>query len=457
MTTFDSAVYDKTRLIRVSNSKHRKSGLYKIPISQYDFNNKTVEEISEMAKEQVEREDELTPCSLEYVSIFLKGLVSNGVANEKKNPLKTSSGDITDGILNGFREGNRNVGLTSVAGTLHSRGITGDMLYAYVSGINQKGDPVSEDVLKTIVDSVERYPVKDQFRQPDEGDFVTMKQASEKWMYGKQHRNNLETGFDNINKICYTFDVGKVLMFAARSSVGKTNLALQVADQLAQSLGGKNLFCTLEMESAAVFYRAAKIDSSKANGDTDNEQLTEILYNDEALRDRVVARWDNTVMVDKDHLSISQIENYFIKAQALYNDQIKVLFIDYVGLLADTDDQKSLSKVAKEFKNLAKRLKTRIVLVAQLSRKGEDGTVEPTINMLRDSGSLEDAGDIILGMWYDKDNQYRIHVKVLKNREGIRNAKFDLIQDGVAYEEAEFCVSAHPNRGSSGRSWNSQE
>jgi len=452
LKSLDSGGYDKTRLIRVCNSKHASTGLYKIPITQYDLNNKSMAEIQGMAKEQVERETELIPCSLDYVVGILKGLISNGVAS-KKNPLKTSSDGLMEGMMNGFKEGNRNNGLTSVAGLLHSRGIKGEMLYALVSNTNQRGDPVNEDDLMTIVKSVERYPVNPEFIEPEDNDFITMEQAGKNWYDSKMHRNDLETGFDTINKICYTFDVGKVLMFAARSSVGKTNLAMQVADSLAKSLEGMNLFCSLEMESSAIFYRAAKIDNSKENGDTNQVQFTETLFNNEELREKVVHHWSSTIMVDKDSLSLPQIENYFIKAQAKYNDQIKVLFIDYVGLISDTDDQKSLSKVAKQFKALAKRLKIRIVLVVQLSRGAMDGTVEPTINMLRDSGSLEDAGDIILGMWYDKENQYRIHVKVLKNREGIRNAKFDLIQDGVAYTEAKYCASAANNRGST-RDWN---
>lgn len=450
LKSLDSGVYDKTRLIRVCNSKHAFTGLYKIPITQYDLNNKNMSEIQEMAKEQVERETELIPCSLDYVVGVLKGLVSNGIAS-KKNPLKTSKHDLSYGMANGFKEGERNVGLTSVAGFFHSRGLRGEMLYNTVSLVNDKGNPVSEDDLMTIVKSVERYPVKPEYLQPEESDFVTMREAGEKWAQGKLNRNDLETGFKHLNKLLYTFDIGKSLLFVAKSGVGKTNLAMQVADMLAQSLGGLNLFCTLEMEASAVFYRAAKIDCSKEKGDVDNITITELMCQDENIRKKVSENWENTIMVDKDSLSIDQIETYFIKAQEKYGNKIKVLLIDYLGLIANTEDQKKLAIVAKQIKAMAKRLKTRIIVVGQLSRKAGDGTLEVTMDMIRDSGAVEDAGDIIVGMWCDPKDVYRVHCKSVKNREGIKNAKFDLLQHGVAYTEADYSASAIDIK--PGRNW----
>jgi len=68
-STFDRSIYDKTRILRIPNSKHRKSGLYKIPLLPGEIFGYTLEEIRELAKQQRSIPD--------AVSFYLKKVVHN--------------------------------------------------------------------------------------------------------------------------------------------------------------------------------------------------------------------------------------------------------------------------------------------------------------------------------------------------------------------------------------------
>lgn len=441
LNTFDASVYDRTRLIRVANSKHPKSGLYKIPLTCHEAETLSCEDILEMAKEQVENEYEKEPASIEYIATFLKILKSNGL--DEKREVKTSKSTLVDGIYNGFKLGNINNGLTSVAGLLHSRNISEDIVHAVISALNNGSEgPLPDDVIDTIVDSVSRYPVQKEFEEPEVDDIMSMEQAFDRWKYIKENRVKISSGYALLDESLHAFDPGKVMMIAARSGVGKTSLGMQLANNMADSLGGLNLFMSLEMSSQAIFFRAAQIESNRHGENYAGDELTEKILSDNVYKERVFERWNKTKMVDKDGLSINQIEEFYTKAQDAYNGQFKTLLIDYVGLVANTDDYRGLSKVARELKNIAKRLQTRIILLVQLSRGAGDGTIEPRLDMLRDSGSLEEAADMVLGMWVDPGDDRRIHNKFLKNRDGVRGAKFDLIQTGLSYTCEEFKASA---------------
>ena len=81
-----------------------------------------------------------------------------------------------------------------------------------------------------------------------------------------------------------------------------------------------------------------------------------------------------------------------------------------------------LSDIATGLKDMAKELGLVVVCICQLNRKGGDGTVPVTFDMVRDSGQIEEATDVILGMHREEDDAY-INLNVLKARRGRRGAE----------------------------------
>jgi hypothetical protein len=257
LSSFDTSVYDKTRIIRVTNSLHGKSHLYKIPLSYSEIRSLSSSDIMQMAEKQREFEqcDELSSC--EYIQQLIE---EYGKGNEdKKRKPSVAKGTVLSGILEGFGGGERNRGLTSLAGMLHSKDISEDIIRGLVMAINDKGsDPLPLEDIDTIVRSVSRYKINEQYIETSSSDIVTVEEAYRKWkglkLKLKQAGESISTGYPTIDKALATFDPGKVMLIAAKQGVGKTLLGMHLGNSIAKSTGGTCLFSSLEMPSTAVFY-----------------------------------------------------------------------------------------------------------------------------------------------------------------------------------------------------------
>jgi len=437
LSTCDESIYDRTRIIRIVNSKHPKSGMYKAYIGVEDFLQMPDDERIEYPKQQREAPEDGHYTHAEYISNAIAYALNND--NEVNKP-KTGRMDLLEGVYEGFSHGNRNVGLTSLAGILHSKGLSKDLVRGLLHSVNTNSDkPISDDAIDIIISSVSRYKVDDDYAEVNDNDILTMEDSMKKWEYMKRKQIIVDSGLPLMDRHLANFDPGKVMMLAARGGVGKTNLGLQMANDMARNMDdGLSLFVSLEMSAASIFYRAAMIEDNREGVYMEPGAFSERLMDDEDIKTRTLSSWKNTLIIDKSSLGLEKIEEFFNKAQAKYNNRVKILLIDYVGLINGTDDYSGMSKVAKTMKHLAKKLNTRIILLVQVSRKGGDGTTPVTLNMLRDAGTLEEAADIVLGMWLSPSNKMRIHNRFIKNRDGERDGQFDLIQRGLAYECVDF-------------------
>lgn len=436
LKTFDTSVYDKVRLIRCANSKHSKTGRYKIPMTVSEAQSLSMDEIIEMSSEQRDFEYAYKSSCNDYIADVIKEYTEDKKAERLPS---TSKSSLIDGIANGFAKGSINTGLTSVAGMLHTHGLSDDIVSAVIASINSNSEgPLEEKYLDTIVKSVSRYKIKQEYQPIADDDIVDMHTAYAKWKESRLRAPRIKSGYDMLDPHLFTFDEGKVMMVAARAGIGKTNWGLQVANTIAESIDGEALFCSLEMSRSAIFYRAARIEGSYDMGDESNEEFTGFLLENEQICNDVCDRWDRIKIVDKDGLNISQIETYLKKANEMSGGRTKVLLVDYVGLISGTEDYKGLSEVAREFKNVAKRNNVRIVILVQLSRAAGDGSETVRLDHLRGSGSLEEAADIIIGMWRSTGDERRVHVIMLKNRDGERGVKFDLLQKCLVYANVPY-------------------
>ena len=366
---------------------------------------------------------------------------ANVEVERKEKTSGMASGSLLDGIVNGFAAGEWNSGLTSVAGMLHARNMDAPFIEAILSAIDNNGDdPIGSHGISAIVDSVSKYPVNHDYIPPEKGKIISMADALEEWVHLRKRGSSIDSGYPHLDKEIRLFDPGQVMMIAGRSGSFKTTLGMQAANNIAKNLKGRCLFASLEMMKETVAFRAASIESSKQRGGVEDDEFYKKLINDSEMRDNLISKWESMDMISEDSLSLEDVGTYYRMAQEDSGDAYKVLFLDYFGLLRGTDDYHSISKIAREVKYLAKSLNTRIVLLVQLSRAGGDGTVEVQMNHLRDSGALEESADSILGLWVDANDSNRIHGKMLKNRYGERNKRFDFINKGLYLTSEDYSL-----------------
>jgi replicative DNA helicase len=361
----------------------------------------------------------------------------------KSDRLKTSHDELLSGIRQGWPEGLRNSGLLSLGGLLRSRGLTKDVIEALLSSVNKSnGMNLSEKELGDITRSVSRYTPKPENRPCNVKEVLSVKEAGEKWFELRKTGASCKTGFKILDGSLPYFQAGEVFTIAGRSGTLKTTAGLQIGLGIAKNMSGNCLFVSLEMDSAAVFFRLTNIHlSENSNTPVTSGETINCLTERKFLQAEISRKYDNLLIVDKDNLSIEKIEEYLVVAREKYPSRsIPVVTIDYMGYIRDTQNGSNYEKVsrtAREIKGLAKRQQVRIILLCQTSREGKDGTEPVKLNHLRDSGAIEESADYVLGIWHSTE-QTRLHCEILKARHSPRGARLDFINHGLFLKEEAF-------------------
>ena len=238
----------------------------------------------------------------------------------------------------------------------------------------------------------------------------TMKNRAE----GKVLR--VPTGFYSLDRATYGgFNSGNLVILAARPSVGKTAIMLQMAKSAAQSGKAVNLF-NLEMtntELAQRFLFSTELVTpvQMARG--------EIEWN---LFESASAQFASKPIYLND--SASTIDE--IVARITLNSQAgkcDIAFIDYLGLISmgtKAPLYQAIAETTKRLKQTAKACKIPIVLLCQLNRASASENRSPMLYDLRDSGSIEQDADIVLMLERANTSEdgRDVTMWVRKNRQG---------------------------------------
>ncbi len=224
---------------------------------------------------------------------------------------------------------------------------------------------------------------------------------------------------------------GRVYVLAARPSVGKSSLALQIGLHHAQDLRRGVLVLSQEMPSEEVADRALANLGGVDYGEMQRGQLSDMSwgrFSDAVERMGRLPLWID----DQAALTLGDIR---AKAFALRREGLKLLIVDYLQLCSGQAKGKQvnrnteLEEITRGIKALAKQLRISVLLLSQLSREVEKrSTPEPNLGDLRDSGAIEQDADVVLGLWVARHWSDRkvMALSVLKNRQGERGARIPL-------------------------------
>ncbi|MGC4396014.1 replicative DNA helicase [Hydrogenophaga sp. T2] len=218
---------------------------------------------------------------------------------------------------------------------------------------------------------------------------------------------------------------GKLIVIAARPSVGKTALALQIARAFAEENHGVGVF-SMEMERQELVERfVAQV------GEIDLGHLvTGKLTNDEwpALTEAVPTVTALPIYVDdQPSLSASELQ---AKARKLKRSHgIGLVVVDYLQLMsasaqkAKDSRHHQIEEISRGLKTLAKQLGVPLILLSQLSREVEKRTNKrATLADLKESGAIEEDADIVVLLSDDAEELSTgakvIHAEIAKNRGG---------------------------------------
>lgn len=259
----------------------------------------------------------------------------------------------------------------------------------------------------------------------------------------------IKTGFQRLDNTLNGFQKSLLYFIAARPSMGKTAVTLNLIDNIDPS--NKIALFSQEMDEYQIgtrLYakRTAIENNTLARGaisDKDSDKL--------AKQCNEMSKVNNIFVNTDSGSTIEYIESECRRLKIKHG--LDIVFIDHIGYLKAEKKQenrvKEVGYITKRLKALSKELQIPIVCLSQLSRAVEQrADKHPMLSDLRDSGSIEEDSDVIMFLYRDdyyavrerreSSNPGVIEIGIQKNRDGeVGNIEFDfkaeyqLIQEKV--------------------------
>src|SRR5439155_248972 len=209
----------------------------------------------------------------------------------------------------------------------------------------------------------------------------------------------LPTGFLELDKMTDGLHESEMIVIAARPSMGKTALAMNIAEHVALNAKQAVAIFSLEMSSQQLVQRLlcsrAKVNLQRVR----DGFLAERDF--PSLTTAAAKLADSKIYID-DSAGLSILELRAKARRFKAQHDVQLIVIDYLQLLKSTsrraqdNRQLEISEISAGIKGLAKELKIPIVVVAQLNRQPEQRSGgKPRLSDLRESGSIEQDADLV--------------------------------------------------------------
>lgn len=232
--------------------------------------------------------------------------------------------------------------------------------------------------------------------------------------------DRVSTPFPTLNYMLYGgLGGGNLTILAARPSVGKTTIALQMAQKAAKD-GKKATFYSLEMTAKELVQRLIV-----GTGLVSTYDIVSRNVDWEKYEGAVAMAVSPNLRINDKAKSLDEIcTRIMLDAQTGLCD---IAFVDYLGLIRFFDRRMTLAQAIGEItarlKTVAKECGIPIVLLCQLNRESAKEGRSPQLTDLRDSGAIEQDGDIIIMLERPRDEtgateEGKIDMWVRKNRNG---------------------------------------
>ncbi|HEV8054022.1 MAG TPA: replicative DNA helicase [Candidatus Limnocylindrales bacterium] len=251
--------------------------------------------------------------------------------------------------------------------------------------------------------------------------------------YLHQHKGEISgvrSGFAELDALTAGFQKSDLVIVAARPSIGKTSLALNIAEQAAVSEGKTVGIFSLEMSKEQLVLRllssVAKIDSHRLRtGFLEEMDFTRLAPAMNSLAEAPV------YIDDTPNISTMELRTKARRLQA--ESGLDLLVVDYLQLMQstvtsrDANRVQEVSEISRGLKGLARELEVPVIALSQLSRQAEmRESKEPRLSDLRESGSIEQDSDLVLFLWREKERGAEdqneegevINLKLAKHRNG---------------------------------------
>ena len=215
------------------------------------------------------------------------------------------------------------------------------------------------------------------------------------------------SGYADLDQKTAGLQPGDLIIIAGRPSMGKTSLALNIAEHVGMEVGLPVAIFSMEMGAAQLTMRllgsVGKLDQHKMRiGQLEDEDWPK-------LTNALGVLNEAPIFIDEG----SALNSYEVRARArrLHRQQGKLglIVIDYIQLMSSANEQSNenrateVSEISRSLKALAKELNVPVVALSQLNRSVESRPDKrPMMSDLRESGAIEQDADVIMFIYRDE-------------------------------------------------------
>lgn len=460
LPTFDKRVHDPNRIIRVPNTRHPESKLYKIQLSLDELYDITIDSLKKLAvtPRTYNVRNVIKECPKAFLNIKpeLK-LVSNEEEEEINwaNKPKWLS-NCKYAIMNGhFMPGRRNDSLTTLAATLRGQGLNKDNAYSILKSASRlqskrfNQDSKDKEEIWKIVTSVYSpfwnggtYTCKKPGFLKDLCDtlgehscsndstkdgLISINSVRDKFINFVQNvdGNTVKTGIpeldDNLRMIA-----GQNIGILGAPSSGKSSLVLQLLENTSKN-NVKSIFFSMDMSDIVTYLKLSSRVTVK-----DTETVINMVKKDTKncanMFDDLSERYKNVKLCFRNGLSIENIREMIIDEQKNSDNQLKLVVIDYSSRIAGpwSDNNANGTYIASGLRSIANELGVCVITLLQPPKSAGDARDELTsMRQIKGSSAFEESFDTILSLYRpgfdsntNSENDKYLVMPVLKNRLG---------------------------------------
>jgi replicative DNA helicase len=312
--------------------------------------------------------------------------------------------------------------------------------------VQNHSEPIEE-----IINSAERVLFdiasgsdKRDFSLPETTRIDTLKHIKEMANKARNGVVGVTTGFQELNKKTTGFNNGDLIILAARPSMGKTGLVLNMIDSALKDGKGVAMF-SLEMPKEQIMLRLYSSRTSIPLARLKIGDLKEEEWGRIELAAKEIEH-SSFFINDEGNITMPTLRGKLRKLKAKHPD-IKLCVVDYLQLMSSQkseDRHLQISEISRGLKLLARELNMPIIALSQLNRSLESRSDKrPMLSDLRESGSIEQDADIVMFVY--RDDVY----KMQEAKQKAEKAKLENLQytmpEAKPIEDAEIIIAKNRN------------
>lgn len=498
LETFDHIVSDPVRIVRVDNTRHPKSGNYKVPMTIYDLDELELKDIYNMSSLNTNLHKEFK--EVKIPNEFFKV--------EKKKEKKAPTGDLKEALetipkgwkpykwalaCGFFESGERHNALMVIAATCRGLGYDKTTAYhickaAVEKQANRSGDDKfpKEELFENIIDqsvysenweggqySPQTNPWLKKYcermglevKKEDETKAHRIQDIQDEFQHFVEHieENTVLTGIKVLDE-ALPITTGMNLGIVGAASSGKTAIALEILKNTSKA-GVVSVFASLDMHRNRLFEKLLYKTTGLSRGDL----YAKIKQGEiEEITKRIKEDYANVWFYDRSCPSVANIRDYIEEVEAETGKKVKLVMLDYFERVnSDKSEDTAASKdIAGQLQDLVNDFNVAMVTLVQpnkFSLSGGPDTPIRSYTAIKGSSFLYQSFRSIISIWRpfftpetaDKDKY--MQMAILKNdlgEQGLFNFKWDGkkgdIREMTEEEEGEFQYLLDQKKAASG-------